>query len=109
MKEKVIILIFTILIAYPLYALSQDTTHAKYFPLHVGNVYNYHVNISGSSGCGYNRRILKDTVINSKLYFVLNIFLPGTNGLFIRYDSTSGNIYSWAIGGYCSYSPFEMR
>lgn len=107
MKEKVIILIFTILLSYPLNVFSQDTIHAKYFPLHVGNVYKYHVNIIGALGYDYNRRIIKDTVINSKRYFVLSGFLPGTNGLFVRYDSTSGNIYSWSIGGYCSYSPFE--
>ena len=107
MKEKVIILIFTILISYPIDTISQDTTHAKYFPLHIGNVYKYHVNILGSPGYDYNRRIIKDTVINSKRYFVLSQPFPGINGMFVRYDSTSGNIYYWFTSDYCSYSPFE--
>jgi len=107
MKEKVIMLIFTILLTYPLHVFSQDTSHVKYFPLHVGDVYKYHVNILGAPGYDYNRRIIKDTVINSKKYFLLSQTFPCIIGMFVRYDSASGNIYCWSTSGYCTYSPFE--
>ena len=87
--------------------LSIDTITPKYFPLAVGNVYKYHYASSNFYNYDYIVRIIKDTIINSKRYFLVNQYFPGFIGSILRFDSTTGNIYSRKSTGYCSYSPFE--
>ena len=84
-----------------------DTIALKYFPLAVGNVYKYNYASSTGYSYTYKVRIVKDTIINSKRYFITNQALPGYIGGRLRIDSTYGNIYSRVSSGYCSYSPFE--
>jgi hypothetical protein len=84
-----------------------DTISSHYFPLAVGNVYKYHYASSGGVSYDYRVRIMRDTVINSKKYFVTNGYFPAINQNIIRYDSITGNIYGRVSSGYCSYSPFE--
>ena len=83
-----------------------DTASAKYIPLAVGNVYKY--NFGSSTGQNYNHkiRIYKDTIIDSKKYYVFNGSLGGLPLNIVRYDSLTGNFYSRS-NLYCSYSPFE--
>jgi hypothetical protein len=89
-------------------ALVIDTTALKYFPLAVGNVYKYHYSSSTFYSYYYKVRIVKDTIINSKRYFISNQLFPGSIGQVLRCDSTSGNVYQRSSSGYCSYSPFEI-
>ncbi len=84
-----------------------DTISSRYFPLAVGNVYKYHYASSGGVNYDYKVRIMRDTVINSKRYFVTNGYFPAINQNMIRYDSITGNIYGRVSSGYCSYSPLE--
>jgi hypothetical protein len=86
--------------------LVTDTTSLKYFPLAVGNVYKYHFGSSTGYSYDYKVRIVKDTIINSKRYFVSSGYFPGSIGLILRMDSTTGNLYTRS-SSYCSYSPFE--
>ncbi len=85
-----------------------DTITPKYFPLAVGNVYKYH--FSSSAGFNYDHkiRIIKDTIINNRKYFVTSGGFPGLGGSILRYDSLTGNNYYRSNSGYCSYSPFEV-
>jgi len=83
-----------------------DTIALKYFPLAVGNVYKYHFGSSSGYQYNYKIRIVKDTVINSRKYFVASNYFPGSAGLILRLDSNSGNFYVRS-NSYCSYSPFE--
>ncbi len=86
-----------------------DTITPKYFPLAVGNVYKYHFSSSAGIVYDHKTRITKDTIINSKKYFVVSGGFPGVSGgNIIRYDSLTGNTYYRNNGGYCSYSPFEV-
>jgi hypothetical protein len=87
--------------------LPIDTVALKYFPLVVGNVYKYHYGSSVGYSYYYKVRIAKDTIINSKRYFIINQSFPAYIGVILRCDSTTGNIYSRKSNGYCSYSPFE--
>ena len=87
-------------------ALVIDTVALKYFPLAVGNVYKYHFGSSTGYSYYYKVRIVKDTIINSKRYFVTSGNFPGSIGSILRVDSTTGNAYVRS-GMYCSYSPFE--
>ena len=89
-------------------AMVIDTMALKYLPLAVGNVYKYHYSSSTFYSYDYKVRIVKDTIINSKRYFVLNQLFPGSIGQVLRCDSTSGNVYQRGSSGYCSYSPFEV-
>ncbi|MFZ4590736.1 MAG: T9SS type A sorting domain-containing protein, partial [Ignavibacteria bacterium] len=89
-------------------AMVIDTMALKYLPLAVGNVYKYHYSSSTFYSYDYKVRIVKDTIINSKRYFVLNQLFPGSIGQVLRCDSTSGNVYQRGDWGYCAYSPFEV-
>lgn len=84
-----------------------DTVNIKYFPLTVGNVYKYHYAASNGYNYYYKLRIVKDTIINSKKYFIANRLFPGYIGQVLRCDSVTGNIYYRSSSGYCSYSPYE--
>ncbi len=84
-----------------------DTISSHYFPLAVGNVYKYHYATSGGVNYDYRVRIMRDTVINAKKYYVTDGYFPDINQNIIRYDSITGNIYGRVSSGYCSYSPFE--
>ncbi|HWQ81081.1 MAG TPA: T9SS type A sorting domain-containing protein [Ignavibacteria bacterium] len=84
-----------------------DTIALKYFPLAVGNVYKYHFGSSSGYQYNYKLRILKDTIISSRRYFVASNYFPGSIGQILRLDSNSGNLYVRSNSGYCSYSPFE--
>jgi hypothetical protein len=84
-----------------------DTIALKYFPLAVGNVYKYYYTSSSFYNYYYKVRIVKDTIINSKKYFIANRLFPGYIGQILRCDSTSGNIYNRSPVGFCSYSPYE--
>jgi hypothetical protein len=92
--------------AYSNSGLVIDTASLKYFPLAVGNVYKYHFGSSTGYSYDYKVRILKDTIINSKRYFVSSGYFPGSIGLILRMDSTTSNVYTRS-SMYCSYSPFE--
>ncbi len=81
-----------------------DTTSVKYIPLAVGNVYKYHFSSSGGMNYDYKCRISRDTIIDSKKYYVFSGYYSGLN----RYDSLTGNYYKRSASGYCSYSPNEV-
>ncbi len=83
-----------------------DTIALKYFPMAVGNVYKFHFGSSSGYQYNYKIRIVKDTIINSRKYFVANNYFPGAAGQILRLDSNSGNFYVRS-NSYCSYSPFE--
>jgi hypothetical protein len=85
-----------------------DTVALKYFPLAVGNVYKYHFASSNFYNYDYIVRIFKDTIINSKRYFVTNHSFPAYIGGILSCDSMTGNIYMRNNVGYCSYSPYEQ-
>lgn len=87
---------------------STDTVSPRYLPLATGNVYKYHFGSSGGASYNYKVRILRDTIIDSKKYFVADGYFPGSIDNVIRCDSTTGNIYTRANFGYCTYSPFEV-
>ncbi len=89
-------------------SLIIDSVALKYFPLAVGNVYKYHYASSSFYNYDYKVRIVKDTVINSKRYFIANHSFPGTISQVLRTDTASGNIYARSSSQYCSYSPFEV-
>ncbi len=72
----------------------------------VGNVYKYHFGSSSGYQYNYKIRIVKDTIINSRRYFVASNYFPGSIGQVLRLDSNSGNLYVRS-SSYCSYSPFE--
>jgi len=91
----------------PLSSFVTDTSTSRYFPLAVGNVYKYHYAASNGFNYDYKVRILKDTVINSRRYFIADHLFPANIRNIIRYDSITGNIYGRVNSGYCSYSPFE--
>ncbi|MFA7360061.1 MAG: T9SS type A sorting domain-containing protein [Candidatus Kapaibacterium sp.] len=101
-------LIVILLVLVAIKASALDTNTAKYFPLAVGNVYKYHYGASNGYQYDYKVRIVKDTIIGSKKYFIANQYFPGSIGQIIRMDSISGNIYSRQNSEYCSYSPFEV-
>ncbi len=100
-------LIVLIIMLCAMNASALDTITCKYFPLHVGNVYKYYFGNSIGYSYTYKIRIVKDTIINNKRYF---IFSPGLYGTVspVRFDTLTGNIYSRNSSGYCSYSPYEM-
>ncbi|HEY5123240.1 MAG TPA: T9SS type A sorting domain-containing protein [Ignavibacteria bacterium] len=81
-----------------------DTASAKYIPLAVGNVYKFHYSSSGGINYDYKNRIIGDTIISSKKYFVMSGYSSGL----LRYDSVTGNYYRRSGYGYCSYSPNEI-
>jgi hypothetical protein len=83
-----------------------DTIALKYFPLAVGNVYKYHYAASNGYSYDYKVRIIKDSVVNSKRYFVANSYFPGSIGKVLRTDSLTANVYS-RNNSYCPYSPYE--
>ncbi|HEY5535593.1 MAG TPA: T9SS type A sorting domain-containing protein [Ignavibacteria bacterium] len=89
-------------------SFSTDTLTLKYFPLSVGNVYKYNYSSSAGLNYYYKVRIIKDTVINSKKYFITSGSFPGFGGSLIRVDSATGNLYKRFNSGYCSYSPYEI-
>jgi len=87
-----------------------DTISLKYFPLAVGNVYKYYYGFSSGNNYYFKVRVVKDTIINSKKYFITSQALPGygySGGLF-RVDSTTGNILQRVNTGYCTNTPFEL-
>jgi hypothetical protein len=83
-----------------------DTITPKYFPLAVGNVYKYHFASSAFVSYDHKLRIYKDTIIDSKKYFVTDNGFPGIPGTMFRFDSLTGNLYCRS-NTYCSYHPFE--
>ena len=89
-------------------SFSTDTLTLKYFPLSVGNVYKYNYSSSAGLNYYYKARIVKDTIINSKKYFITSSNFPGFGGSLIRVDSATGNLYKRFNSGYCSYSPSEI-
>ena len=89
-------------------SFSTDTLTLKYFPLSVGNVYKYNYSSSAGLNYYYKARIVKDTIINSKKYFITSGSFPGFGGSLIRVDSATGNLYKRFNSGYCSYSPYEI-
>jgi hypothetical protein len=100
--------LFTILaLLVAINASALDTITCKYFPLQVGNVYKYYFGTSGGYSYTYKIRIVKDTIINNKRYY---IFSPGLYGTIspVRFDTLTGNIYSRSTSGYCSNSPYEI-
>ena len=82
-----------------------DTMTIKYFPMAVGNVYKYHYASSSGYFNTYKVRIIKDTIINSKKYFVLSRNFTTTFDI-IRMDTTTGNLLNKAVTG-CPWSPGE--
>ena len=91
--------------------LTVDTVSLKYFPLAVGNVYKYFFyGFSSGNNYYFKVRIVKDTVIGSKRYFVTSQALPGygySAGL-LRIDSATGSILQRVNTGYCTSTPFEL-
>ncbi len=88
-------------------ASALDTITCKYFPLAVGNVYKYYWGTSGGYSNTYKIRIIKDTIIENKKYFIFSPGLFGSNSP-VRFDTLTGNIYRRSASGYCAYSPFEI-
>jgi hypothetical protein len=87
-----------------------DTVSLKYFPLAVGNVYKYFYGFSSGNNYYFKVRIVKDTVIDSKRYFITSQAMPGygySAGL-LRVDSATGNILQRVNTGYCTSTPFEL-
>ena len=88
-----------------------DTTHAKYFPLEVGNVFVYNwIYYGNPPGSGvYRVKIVKDTIIYFKRYFKAspNFVTLSSYSSWLRVDSLTGNIYQYAGTGGCSYNPEE--
>lgn len=107
MKGKILVVLSVFLFFHSSMTFSQDTNCIKYMPLSVGNVYRYDYSSPGAS-YSYKIRIVKDTIIGSKKYFILNGTFPGMTRNVIRIDSIMGNIYGRSSMGYCPYSPFEI-
>jgi len=80
---------------------------SDYFPLKTGNVWSYNWIYSGfpSEGGVINITVSRDTVFNSKIYYLYNF--TGISQ-WLRIDSLSGNIYQYSSGGGCSYNPGEI-
>jgi len=97
---RIKILIFFGIISQSMFSYANFT---EYFPLKVGNVWSYNwMSISGSGRI--NVSITRDTIFNSKKYFLCNFpNLPH----WMRIDSITGNIYWYSSGGGCSYQPNE--
>jgi hypothetical protein len=81
-----------------------DTMALKYFPLTVGNVYKYHWTSSGGYQTYFKVRIIKDSIINSKRYYIINGSFPGYISGILRCDSATANIYECTTYGNCPYS-----
>jgi hypothetical protein len=103
MKKLFVVLVML----YAMNASALDTLTCKYFPLQVGNVYKYYFGNSIGYSYTYKIRIVKDTIIDNKKYY---IFSPGLFGTIspVRFDTLTGNIYSRSESGYCSNSPYEI-
>ncbi|MCX6163748.1 MAG: hypothetical protein NTU73_02615, partial [Ignavibacteriae bacterium] len=72
----------------------SDTVTPKYFPLAVGNVYKYHFSSSAGMNYYHKTRIIKDTIINYRKYFIVSGVISGlSGGNIMRYDSLTGNNY----------------
>ena len=78
---------------------SQDTVNAKFFPMHVGNYYVYKYTSPFFTQYHFGH-ILRDTVAfgNKYYYFSNSGFLQN---LWIRYDSTNGNLLQFKPGLGC--------
>jgi len=100
-------LLFILVMLSAVNAIALDTITCKYYPLAVGNVYKYTFGTSGGYFYTYKIRIVKDSVIDNKRYFMFSQGFYTTQPL-MRFDSLSGNIYIRSASGYCSYSPFEI-
>ncbi len=101
-----------------------DTNALSYFPLAVGNVWVYRIDLSGTYCMRTDIRRIKviDTInLNSKKYFLCKdttVFFAGIPGGIcpsggsipfdtLRIDSTNGNIYKYSYQG-CSYLNHEI-
>ncbi len=106
------------------YVQNVDTNALSYFPLAVGNVWVYRIDLSGTYCMRTDIRRIKviDTIIlNSKKYFLCKdttVFFAGIPGGMcpsggsisfdtLRIDSTNGNIYKYSYQG-CSYLNHEI-
>lgn len=105
--KKILFIFLLLFILSPLKAFSLDTLSIKYFPIHVGDFYNYYateITPYGSAQYYSKYRIIKDTIINHhKYYFGSNFqFYNDYNG-WIRTDSLSGSIYKYDESNSCPY------
>ncbi|MCX6165177.1 MAG: hypothetical protein NTU73_10035, partial [Ignavibacteriae bacterium] len=85
------------------YLLPSDTESAKYFPMHIGNLYTYYwyeIGPYGSSGY-FKARITKDTIMNGYRYYYLNNF-PDIGTGWVRYDSSRSNLLAYYPNANCS-------
>lgn len=103
MKKLFVVLVMLVAVN----ANALDTITSKYFPLQVGNVYKYTYGTSSGYFYTYKIRIVKDTVLNNKRYYIFSPGLPGLNSP-VRFDTLTGNVYLRSASGYCSYSPSEV-
>ena len=106
--KKIILISLMFLVFLVQSSFSTDTLTLKYFPLSIGNVYKYNYSSSGGLNYNYKVRIIKDTIINSKKYFITSSGFPGFGEVLIRVDTATGNLYERFNSGYCSYSPYEI-
>ena len=95
---KVYIIIFVLLLSAKLFA--QVNPSLNYYPLHIGDFWQYRVTKNPSLGSdsvwiGF-KTVLKDTILeNYKRYYIVNErFFDNYDRIrFIRIDSLSGNVY----------------
>lgn len=79
---------------------SQDTVNAKFFPMHVGNYYVYKYSSPFFTQYHF-AHILRDTIAFGHKYFYLSNSGFMQN-LWIRYDSTNGNLLQFKPGLGCN-------
>jgi hypothetical protein len=108
MKKVILIFILFIFLINPDRSYCTDTVSAKYLPLAVGNVWVYNWIYFGypSNGGTIKSRIVKDSIINSRKYYLCTI--PALYPKLIRIDSVTGNVFGYYPGGVCSYQPNEI-
>ncbi|NOZ45770.1 MAG: T9SS type A sorting domain-containing protein [Chlorobi bacterium] len=106
MKNKIIIII--IFVVNIIYSQQEPISEAiKYYPLHIGDYWEYQVTMSGQAPSendnwiGY-KSIIGDSILsNNNKYFVVKSNRLGTQNndfiytQFIRIDSTNGNVYQY--------------
>ena len=93
-------------------SFANDSTAFKYFPLNVGDTYLYirFTNENGIPSSTYIRAtITKDTVINSKKYFLYYNGFPWMRNNLLRIDSLTGSLNKYDSTNSCSFYFYERQ